>query len=241
MNAIPRMIVIIAATLAVMKCMVLALAGVRLAPARMAAFFLWPGMRPGTFAARRFPGGVWPRVLRGVAYLAAGAMLFLLARAIAPRSLAIAIVIALPALSLMLHFGVFSLATAAWRAAGFAAEDLFRKPWSARSLEEFWSRRWNAGFSDMLGVTVFRPVCARLGRTTAVLASFLASGLLHELAISVPARGGYGLPTLYFLLHGGLVAAGVRGRVAMFLALLVPLPLCFHAPFLRAVILPMLV
>jgi alginate O-acetyltransferase complex protein AlgI len=140
----------------------------------------------------------------------------------------------------MLHFGLFTIATAAWRAAGINAEDLFRQPWRSRSLAEFWSRRWNVGFSDMIALMVHRPVAARLGRKAGIVASFLASGVLHELAISVPAQGGYGLPTLYFALHGALVAAGLRGRVATALALLIPLPLCFHAPFLRAIVIPML-
>ncbi|HVR38913.1 MAG TPA: membrane bound O-acyl transferase family-domain-containing protein [Thermoanaerobaculia bacterium] len=234
------MLVLIGVTFVVVKLAVLARSRVQLAPSHAIAFFFWPGMRPSTFAQRRATNGVRERMLRGIRNLAIGGVMLVGARLIAPYSIIAAIVIALPALSLMLHFGVLTIATAAWRAAGFDAEDLFRKPWRAQSLGEFWSRRWNIGFSDMMSVLVNRPIAARFGRNAGVMAAFLASGLLHEIAISIPARGGYGLPTLYFALHGALVAAGVRGRITMLVALLLPLPLCFHAPFLRAVIIPML-
>jgi hypothetical protein len=69
--------------------------------------------------------------------------------------------------------------------------------------------------------------------------------------ISLPARGGYGLPTLYFLIqfaalsiqrsHLTRVAGfsrGVVGRIYTFVFIVAPLPLLFHAPFLRRVILP---
>jgi hypothetical protein len=85
-----------------------------------------------------------------------------------------------------------------------------------------------------------------------MLAGFLFSGLLHELAISVPARGGYGLPTLYFALHGGLLRLERRigvlenapgntewaRRVWTLGWLALPLPLLFHRPFLQQVIWP---
>ncbi len=92
----------------------------------------------------------------------------------------------------------------------------------------------------MLAVTVSRPLTPRLGRAASVVAAFLASGVLHELAISVPAGGGYGLPTLYFALHGALVATRARGRAMTLLAVILPLPLLFHPPFLHAVVIPLL-
>lgn len=80
--------------------------------------------------------------------------------------------------------------------------------------------------------------------------TFVISGLLHELGISFPAAGGWGLPTLYFLLHGILTAIEERNR-EWFLtwstlarrawvwgSLLLPLPLLFHHEFREALVIP---
>jgi len=242
MTAIERMLAIIAVLFIAMKVVVLAMSPARLSPLRKAAFFLFPGMRPSTFAgSRRNIDRAGTPFVRGFRNVIAGAILFVAARAVATRSLIAAIVIALPAMSLMLHFGLLALSTALWRMCGFPAEDLFRQPWRSESLADFWSRRWNVGFSDMIAVVVHRPVAARWNRRAAVVASFLASGVLHELAISVPAGGGYGLPMLYFAIHGALVAAGIGGRTVTWIALIAPLPLLFHLPFLRAIIVPLLI
>jgi len=234
------MTAIITTLFVVMKAIVLIVSDVHLSFGRTLAFIAWPGMRPSTFAAERRHQDFLRPMLNGMGCVLAGTTLFVLARAIAMRSLIAAIVIALPAMSLILHFGVFSLAIAFWRVAGFPAEELFRQPWRSRSLSEFWSRRWNVGFSDMMSIVVHRPIASRFGRAAGLAASFVASGLLHELAISVPAGAGFGLPTLYFLAHGALVTGGVRGRTATLLTLLAPLPLLFHAPFVRAIIVPAL-
>ena len=82
---------------------------------------------------------------------------------------------------------------------------------------------------------------------------FLISGLVHEAVISLPARRGYGLPTLYFLAQGlGVLAersaVGRRlnlGRSTtgwLFMALITAGPVfwLFHPPFVHNVILPML-
>lgn len=238
MSAFVKMWAIVAALFVTMKVIVLLASRARLAPARTLAFFFWPGMYPSTFALPlRQLDGVEERAIRGIRCVSLGALLFILARSL---PLVAGIAVMLVALSLMLHFGVFPIATATWRKAGFDVDDVFRQPWRSKSLAEFWSRRWNVGFSEMLTITVSRPVGKRLGRTAGIAAAFLASGLLHELAISVPAGGGYGLPTLYFALQGALVRAGVRGRVATLLAVALPVPLCFHAPFVRAIVIPLL-
>jgi len=91
----------------------------------------------------------------------------------------------------------------------------------------------------------------RLGADLAGFLVFVASGLIHDLVISVPARGGYGLPTIYFLLQGtGMtiehsrfgkqigLGQGWQGWCFMMLFLAGPLFWLFHPWFVVRVILP---
>jgi hypothetical protein len=79
----------------------------------------------------------------------------------------------------------------------------------------------------------------------------MVSGLIHDLVISLPARGGYGLPTLYFLLQGAGVTVehsrlgkklglgkGARGWCFMMMSLVLPVFELFHPWFVLRVILP---
>lgn len=212
----------------------------------------WPGMRPRLFEparARPLPGS---RALagRGALRLATGALLVAAAAGVAAAtgSRLLATLLLLPGLSLALHFGLLDLLAAAWRRRGVPCEPLFRAPLRSRTLAEFWGRRWNAAFSEMSALAVHRPLARALGGRPALLATFLFSGLLHEMAISLPVRAGFGLPLAYFALQGVLVLlerppggppprAG-RGWTAV--RVLAPLPLLFHRPFLEGVAWPLL-
>jgi Membrane bound O-acyl transferase family len=150
---------------------------------------------------------------------------------------------------LVFHYGLFTLLAAAWRLVGVPADELHRRPTAARSLTEFWGRRWNLPFSALTARVVYRPVRRRLGAGAALFAAFALSGVLHEAAISLPVRSGFGGPLAYFLLHGGLVLAerrlrpegwGFAGRAWTAAWLVVPLPLLFHQPFLDGVVWPVL-
>ncbi len=154
---------------------------------------------------------------------------------------------------LLLHYGAFALLSLLWRAFGVDAAPLMNQPTRTRSLFEFWSKRWNAAFRDLSHTFVFVPVTKRFGPTVGLLAGFLASGLVHDLVISVPAHGGYGLPTLYFLLQAvGILfersqtgralglGRGARGYLFAVIVSSVLFPLVAHPPFLRAVALPFL-
>ena len=232
-----RMLVICSALFLVMKAAIAARS--RLPPLRLAAFLLWPGMRPELFADRRPRDGAGPLARRGAIELAIGLALVGSAALLRDHP-AIATLLLLPGLSLALHFGLFNLVAAGWRRAGFDTGPLFRAPLAATGLAEFWSRRWNLAFSEMTAALVYRPL--RAHRATATMASFLFSGLLHELAISLPVRALFGLPTLYFVLQGLLVLAERRGlalgRAGTLLALALPLPLLFHPPFVTRVLWP---
>jgi len=141
---------------------------------------------------------------------------------------------------------VFRIVEALLLRAGYPVRTLFDAPWRATTLAEFWARRWNRGFVDMTAILVHRPLRARFphAEPLARFAGFGFSGVLHELAISVPVGAGYGGPLLYFVLHGALVELerrlAIRSRAWTFVALLLPLPLLIHRPFLEGVIAPLL-
>jgi alginate O-acetyltransferase complex protein AlgI len=149
----------------------------------------------------------------------------------------------------VLHFGSFHLLSLAWRQAGVAATPLMQNPLMATSLADFWGARWNTAFNELAFRFTFRPLRRWTNPTVATLLVFGLSGLIHELVISLPAHGGYGLPTLYFMIQGlGVVAERTRGRAARapmrawFFTLLVtagPVCLFFYPPFIHNVILPM--
>ena len=213
----------------------------------------WIGMRPDDFAHL----GDGPRagadaLLRsGLISLVLGAACILLAR-LSEAHTVIATILFLVGFSFVVHFGLFDLAVSGWRALGADCRKPFRAPILAESLGEFWSQRWNLPFSEMVSLSVALPLRATVGRGGGVFAAFLVSGLLHELAISVPVDAGYGGPILYFALHGAAVLAerhlerrkrgvsGWRGRLWTILWLIVPLPLLFHPPFLRGIVWPLL-
>jgi D-alanyl-lipoteichoic acid acyltransferase DltB (MBOAT superfamily) len=152
---------------------------------------------------------------------------------------------------LILHFGLFDLAATAWRIAGINAQPIMNAPIRATSLSEFWGRRWNGAFNQLLVDVLFRRLARSIGIVRATLTAFLLSGLIHELVISLPAGAGYGLPTAYFLLQGwGVVAQrstignrlelrrGISGRIFTILIAAGPAFWLFHPPFVRNVILP---
>ncbi|HEV8583054.1 MAG TPA: MBOAT family protein [Thermoanaerobaculia bacterium] len=232
--------------------------GTALSPLRWLAFAAgWPGMRPSLFAtlgSRPLPGS-WRLMRRGLVRLALGALLFFAARrAWATGSVILATVLALPALSLMLHFGIFNLLAGGWRLLGARCDALFRAPLRSRSLTEFWGRRWNLAFSEMTALGIYRPLEPRVGRPAAMATAFLASGLLHEIAISLPVNRGFGLPLSYFALHGLLRLVETRleraghpvwrhawlGRAWTVFWLVLPLPILFHRPFLAGIVWPLL-
>jgi Membrane bound O-acyl transferase family len=74
----------------------------------------------------------------------------------------------------------------------------------ARSVSDFWGRRWNVWVSDWFRQIIFFPLQAH--PVVALLLVFLTSGVLHELVINVPlyvvtGRNCFGSMSLYFLLQ----------------------------------------
>jgi hypothetical protein len=89
----------------------------------------------------------------------------------------------------------------------------------AKSLSDFWGRRWNMWTSDWFRQIIFRPLQNR--PVLALFLVFLTSGILHELVINislyiVTGRKCFGSITLYFLLQavGILIERKTRNRRA---------------------------
>ena len=144
---------------------------------------------------------------------------------------------------LILHFGLFHFLAIGCRAAGLNAEPIMEAPLRSKSVSEFWGRRWNGAFNRLALDFVFRPLARRQGIRIATMAAFLVSGLIHELVISLPAGGGYGLPTAYFFLQGaGILTeralSQIRGQIFTIVITAVPAFWLFHPPFVHSVILP---
>jgi alginate O-acetyltransferase complex protein AlgI len=153
----------------------------------------------------------------------------------------------------VLHFGAFHLLSCAWRRMNVEAAAIMNWPIAATSVSQFWGRRWNLAFRDLVFRFTFRPLCSRVGARPAMLAVFFASGLVHELVITLPARGGYGGPTAFFMVQAAALlfersaagrklglADGWRGWLFAAMTLLPAAPLLFPRPFIERVMLPML-
>jgi hypothetical protein len=214
----------------------------------------WFGMRPSLFhslGGRPLPGSL-TLIRAGIVRIIPGAILVMaswgvwrspLSAGHEPWLRALLTVPEMVGLSLMFHFGLFNVVTGLWRAVGVDAEPLFRAPFASKTLAEFWSRRWNIGFSEMTSLAVYLPLRRKLGAPLAVMVSFGCSGVLHEIAISLPVNAGFGLPLLYFLIQGASMLAQRhvgRSRLWTLATLILPLPLLFHAPFLNGVVWPMI-
>ncbi|MCA9061088.1 MAG: membrane bound O-acyl transferase family-domain-containing protein [Planctomycetaceae bacterium] len=100
-----------------------------------------------------------------------------------------------------LHFGGLHLLALSWRTGGLDVLPIMNAPILATSLSEFWGKRWNLAFRDFAHPCVFQPLARKTNASVATWISFVFSGLVHELAITIPAGGGYGLPTAYFLMQ----------------------------------------
>ncbi len=212
------------------------------------AFFLWPGMDAADFTYdRRATPHHTTRLGAATGFIIAGiACLGLLTITDQPYARGRLAIIAMLCL---LHFGSFDFMARFWQRLGIPAQPIMRQPWLARGLGDFWGNRWNRGYSDWARVFLFQPLTARWGRTIGMYGGFLASGLAHELAITVPCRAGYGLPTIYFLLQAVGIHIEKRlrlrrrhwlSRLWLAAVVLIPAPfLLFFPAFLKCVFYPM--
>ncbi len=217
---------------------------------------LWPGMDAKAFfddrrEVARPAIGEW--LLAAVKLTAGLILIFVVAPREYPTRPFLAGWIGMVGIALALLFGLVHVASLAWRTQGVDAAPIMDWPPLATSLGDFWGKRWNLAFRDLMFRFVFRPLAGVVGTVGAVMGVFLVSGIVHDVPLSVPSRGGYGQPLLYFLIQGagqlfershagraiGL-GRGIRGRIYAALLVLGPLGLLFHAPFIYRVILPTL-
>jgi len=230
-------------------------AGTGTSVARHAGYFLaWPGMDAEAFLEGRTYDQMPARGEWSVAWLktCAGAFAVCGAAQFATAG-GPACWIGIAGIVLVLHFGIFHLLSCIWRRAGVDAAPIMDRPLAATSLNDFWARRWNTAYRDLVHRYIFRPLSRWLGPTLAMVIGFAVSGMVHELVITVPAGGGYGGPTAFFLLQASAVllerspagrrlglGRGMAGRSFTAAALMLPLPLLCPSSFLQNVIGPFL-
>ena len=230
-------------------------AGVRTTRARVLAYLLlWPGMDAKAFLdadhqSNQPSATVWAFAISKTVF---GALLLWgIARLVPDQHGLLRGWVGLAGLVFLLHFGSFHLIALFWQRAGLDARPIMNAPILATSLGDFWGNRWNQGFRQLSHALIFRPLRESVGHVAAGLAVFLASGLIHELVISVPAGAGYGLPTGYFLLQGiGVLiercrlgqwlgfSRGLTGWLFTAACVAGPAYWLFHPPFVDRVVIP---
>lgn len=230
----------------------------RVAWSRQAAYLLaWPGLdavgffttQPAESSVDRPSPSEW--LAAALKTLIGGVLFFGLPRLLPADSPILIGWVGMIGIVMALHFGGFHLLSCAWRTAGVCAQPLMDRPLVSVSLSEFWGRRWNTAFRDLTHRFLFRPLLPKTGALVALSVGFVFSGLVHDLVISLPARGGYGTPTLYFVMQGAGVlwersrigrrmglGSGWRGWLFTCLILLVPVKLLFHDYCVQRVIFP---
>lgn len=223
---------------------------------QLAYLLLWPGMDAATFLDRqdrpRPPGSSAWAAAAGKTAIGALLLFGLATRLPAAHDL-LAAWTGMVGLILVLHFGTFHLIALYWQRAGIQAQPLMDSPLWAVTLGDFWGNRWNTGFRQLTHRLLFGPLRKHAGTASAGMAPFLASGLIHESVISLPAQAGYGLPTAYFLLQGAALtlqrssfgrrlglASGWRGRAFTLGVVAGPAYWLFHPDFVARVMLPFL-
>ncbi|HEY6227861.1 MAG TPA: DCC1-like thiol-disulfide oxidoreductase family protein [Verrucomicrobiae bacterium] len=220
----------------------------------LAYCFLWPGLDAQAFCLER---EVAPAAARetgtAISKMAVGAALIWIAGGLTESVSFVAGWLAMIGVVLFLHFGIFALLAQFWRRRGVNARPLMLAPAKTTSISKLWSGRWNTAFTDLMHKEVFAPIAKRRGAAAGIMGVFLISGLLHELVISLPARGGYGSPTAYFVLQGAAVliershlgaklglGRGLVGWLFVVMFAAVPAFMLFPPVFVHNVILPML-
>jgi hypothetical protein len=139
-----------------------------------------------------------------------------------------------------------AMITILWLPSGRLLPALHRNPLAARSVADFWGRRWNLWMSDWFRQVIFTPLRRR--PVLAVWLIFFLSGLLHEYVLNlalwlVVGKKLFGTMMLYFLLQAAgvwverrfLRTTGFVHVLFTWVVVFVPVPLVFHESMLRTI------
>ncbi|KAK1583831.1 hypothetical protein Q3G72_027409 [Acer saccharum] len=104
---------------------------------------------------------------------------------------------------------------------GFELEPQFNEPYLSTSLQDFWGRRWNLMVTSILRPTVYYPIRristhligSMWAHPMAVMASFVVSGLMHEVMYYYITRvAPTGEVFWFFVLHGVCLVVEVTAK-----------------------------
>lgn len=125
-----------------------------------------------------------------------------------------------------------------WLPSGRLVPPINIRPWQSADLADFWGRRWNRLIGNWLYQVVFMPLRRR--PKTAMFATFVVSGLIHELLVSLPfmlvyGENIWGLMTGYFLIQylairveRGLQLPAFGKRILLWFVVLAPVALVLN-------------
>ena len=139
-----------------------------------------------------------------------------------------------------------AIVTILWLPSGRLLPVLHRNPFAARSVADFWGRRWNLWMSDWFRYAIFTPLRRR--PVLALCLIFFLSGVLHEFVLNlalwlVTGQKLFGTMMLYFLLQAAGVLVERRfpknhpraNLLFTWLIVFAPVPLVFHESMLRTI------
>ncbi|MDD5224169.1 MAG: MBOAT family protein [bacterium] len=112
----------------------------------------------------------------------------------------------------MIYFFLFANAAAEFsyfytRLAGREITPVFNEPLRSYSVEDFWSNRMNVSVRQYFLRFIFLPLGGPKRQELGIMATFLASGLIHEYQMDVASMNpaGFGYILAFFLIHGVVV------------------------------------
>lgn len=203
----------------------------------MIFLFLWPGVKYSGFETRKTaPPETGRHFLESWLFFLGGCAVLLISAYFGRGESVYFNYLALFSILSIIHMGSLEALTDGLRLLGFSPQSLFDRPRLSESLKDFWSHRWNRAFVDMNKLFILQPLKGKVGSGFLVFFIFLVSGLLHELAISYPAGGPWGLPLLYFCFQGLGVLIQKKHRWPRSLVLswiLLPVPVLFPPAFVN--------